>query len=72
MLFSFEKLNYFLNVSCSLQVHLNNLEDTPCGSEVPKLVELAKEVKKANIFLYGLIIHYQQVCTSMNKYTLYL
>ncbi|KAL8165253.1 UNVERIFIED_CONTAM: hypothetical protein K2H54_037061 [Gekko kuhli] len=44
-----------------ISVHLNNLEDTSCSSEMPKLVELAKEVNKTNIFLYGLIVHYQQL-----------
>ncbi|XP_060104575.1 D-ribitol-5-phosphate cytidylyltransferase isoform X2 [Heteronotia binoei] len=43
-----------------ISVRLKNLEETPCSSEMPKLVELAKEVNKKNIFLYGLIIHYQQ------------
>ncbi|XP_077160833.1 D-ribitol-5-phosphate cytidylyltransferase isoform X2 [Paroedura picta] len=43
-----------------ISVHLNKLEDTPCRNEMPKFAELAKEVNKANIFLYGIIIHYKQ------------
>nr|XP_056713064.1 D-ribitol-5-phosphate cytidylyltransferase [Euleptes europaea] len=43
-----------------ISVHLHVLEGTLCSSEMLKLVELAKEVKKKNIFLYGLIVRYQQ------------
>ncbi|XP_054847729.1 D-ribitol-5-phosphate cytidylyltransferase [Eublepharis macularius] len=43
-----------------ISVHMDDLENAAFSSEMHSFVELAKEVKKKNIFLYGLIIHYQQ------------
>ncbi|XP_048367615.1 D-ribitol-5-phosphate cytidylyltransferase isoform X2 [Sphaerodactylus townsendi] len=48
-------------------IYLDNLEDLLCSSEMSKLAELAKEVKKKNIFLYGLVMQYQQTDVKLQE-----
>ncbi|XP_026581063.1 D-ribitol-5-phosphate cytidylyltransferase-like [Pseudonaja textilis] len=47
-------------------VNMGTLENTSFNSGIESLTVLAKEVKKKNILLYGVLIQYKKVCAIMS------